>query len=91
MSAAVSAAVAALAALHCVMQTSYLDASLGIRFVTGIFSCVTAQTFYVYRRGGARHTLASMATVARHLEAVAGTPTLVRLLHVPCRTVSHRT
>ncbi|KAJ1530524.1 hypothetical protein ONE63_005414 [Megalurothrips usitatus] len=68
----VSALVALLAIVDCFTKDSYLAASLGIRFVTGIVSCITAQALYVYRRDTMGAVLASLVAVARDLEGVAG-------------------
>ena len=74
---AVSAAVGVSATLDCFMKASYLDASLGIRFVTGILSCTVAQIFFVSRRQAARQVVSRMVNVARNLEAMVDTRTLV--------------
>ncbi|XP_052130076.1 uncharacterized protein LOC113213466 isoform X2 [Frankliniella occidentalis] len=65
----VSGAVALLAIVDCFTKESYLAASLGIRFLTGILSCIVAQGVYVYRREGMRRVLGDMAAVAQRLEA----------------------
>ena len=70
--------VALLAIVDCFTKESYLAASLGIRFLTGILSCIVAQGVYVWRRGAMRRVLADMAAVARRLEASADPGAQVR-------------
>ncbi|KAK3917279.1 Odorant receptor 45a, partial [Frankliniella fusca] len=62
--------VVSLAIMDCLTKNTYLAASLGIRFVTGIVGCSTAQFFYIYRRRALGTSLRTMAIVSKDLEAL---------------------
>ncbi|XP_052124448.1 uncharacterized protein LOC127749622 isoform X2 [Frankliniella occidentalis] len=62
--------VVSLAIMDCLTKNTYLAASLGTRFVTGIVGCSTAQIFYIFRRAALGAALERMSVVAKDLEAL---------------------